>query len=58
MTRFEIYQDGQDKYRFKLIIGDDTLLFSATYESKKGCKNGIELVKMIAKNAEIIDTTQ
>lgn len=43
--KFEMYKDKAGKYRFRLKAGNGQIvLASEAYESKSGCKNGIESV--------------
>jgi len=57
--KFEIYKDEAGKFRFKLKAANgETIAVGEAYESKEGCKNGIESVKMNAPIAEIGDLTQ
>lgn len=43
--KFEIYKDKGGKFRFRLKAGNgEPILASEAYESKAGCKNGIESV--------------
>ncbi len=44
--KFEIFKDKAGKFRFRLkATNGEILLASEAYESKAGCKNGIESVK-------------
>ena len=57
--KFEIYKDATDKFRFRLKAANgETIATGEAYESKDGCKNGIESVKTNAPIAEIVDLTQ
>jgi hypothetical protein len=43
--KFEMYKDKAGKYRFRLKAGNGQIvLASESYESKSGCKNGIQSV--------------
>lgn len=43
--KFEIYKDKAEKFRFRLKAGNgEPILASEAYESKAGCKNGVESV--------------
>jgi len=58
-SKFEIYKDVADKFRFRLkTTNGETIAVGEAYESKDGCKNGIESVKTNAPIAEIVDLTQ
>jgi uncharacterized protein YegP (UPF0339 family) len=57
--KFEIYKDTAEKFRFRLKAANGEIITSGeAYESKDGCKNGIESVKTNAPIAEIVDLTQ
>jgi len=44
--RFEIYKDAAGKFRFRLRAANNEIIaVSEAYESKSGCKNGIESVR-------------
>jgi hypothetical protein len=57
--KFEIYKDTAEKFRFRLKAANGEIIASGeTYESKDGCKNGVESVRTNAPIAEIVDLTQ
>jgi len=57
--KFEIYKDTAEKFRFRLKATNGEVIASGeAYESKDGCKNGIESVKTNAPIAEIVDLAQ
>ena len=57
-AKFEIYQDSAGRFRFRLRAANNEIIaVSEAYESKSGCKNGIESVKENAPIAEIEDLT-
>jgi len=59
MPKFEIYKDAAEKFRFRLKAPNgETIATGEAYESKDGCKNGIESIKTNAPNAKIVDTVQ
>jgi len=59
MPKFEIYQDTAGKYRFRLKAANgEVIAVSEAYESKDGCKNGIESVKTNAPIAEIVEIAE
>ena len=59
MPKFEIYKDAAGKFRFRLKAPNgETIASGEAYESKDGCKNGIESVKTNAPNATIVDMVQ
>ena len=56
--KFEIYKDAAGKFRFRLKAPNGEIIASGeAYESKGGCKNGIESIRENAPKAEIVDTT-
>jgi uncharacterized protein YegP (UPF0339 family) len=56
MPKFEIYKDVAGKFRFRLKAPNGEIIAaSEAYESKDGCKNGINSVKINAPIAEITD---
>ena len=56
MPKFEIYKDASEKFRFRLKASNgETIAASEAYESKDGCKNGVESVKRDAPIAEIVE---
>ncbi len=58
MPKYEIYKDAAGKYRWRLKAPNGEIIASSeAYESKDGCKNGIQSVKTNAPKAEIVDTT-
>jgi len=57
-ARFEIYQDKQGLYRFRLIAANSQLIATGQgYKSKKSCKKGIASIIKNAPVAGIVDTT-
>jgi uncharacterized protein YegP (UPF0339 family) len=57
-AKFELYKDGQSKYRFRLKAGNGEIIaVGEAYESKAGALNGIESVKRNAADATIDDQT-
>jgi uncharacterized protein YegP (UPF0339 family) len=57
MPKFEIYKDAAGKFRWRLKAPNGEIIaMSEAYESKDGCKNGINSVRMNAPKAEIVDT--
>ena len=56
MPKFEIFKDAAGKFRWRLKAPNGEIIAaSEAYESKDGCKNGINSVKMNAPKAEIAD---
>jgi len=59
MPKFEIYQDNTGKFRFRLKAANgEVIAVSEAYESKDGCKNGIESIKTNAPIAEIVEVAE
>ena len=59
MPKFEIYKDAAGKFRFRLRAANNEIIaVSEAYESKDGCKNGINSVRTNAPKAEIVDMAQ
>ncbi|MGD8544571.1 MAG: DUF1508 domain-containing protein [Candidatus Bathyarchaeota archaeon] len=57
-AKFEIYKDNVGKFRFRLkAANNEVIATSEAYESKDGCKNGIESVKKSSKESVIKDLT-
>jgi len=57
-AKFEIYKDSKGEYRFRLKATNGEIIATGEgYESKQGCKAGIDSVKNNAPQAEIIDLT-
>ena len=57
--RFEIYKDSAGKFRFRLkAANNEIIVASEAYESKSGCKKGIQSVRDNAAKAEIVDMTK
>jgi uncharacterized protein YegP (UPF0339 family) len=58
MPKYEIYKDATGKFRWRLKAANGEIIATGeAYESKDGCKNGIQSVKTNAPSAEIVDTT-
>lgn len=56
MPKFELYKDAAGKFRWRLKAPNGEIIgMSEAYESKDGCKNGINSVKTNAPKAEIVD---
>ena len=54
--KFVIKKSSNDKYYFNLhAVNSQIIATSEMYETKVGCKNGIQSVKSNAPNAEIDD---
>ena len=58
MGKFEIYKDPQGKYRWRLRAPNGEIIAQGeAYETKQGCKDGIDAVKKYAPTAPVIDLT-
>ncbi len=58
MAKFEIYQDKQEQFRWRLLADNNQIIATGEgYTSKAACKNGIESVKKNAPKASIEDLT-
>jgi uncharacterized protein YegP (UPF0339 family) len=58
VAQFEIFKDAAGKFRFRLKAPNGQIIASSeAYESKDGCKNGIESVKKNAPEAVLEDLT-
>ena len=52
--KFEIYEDSESKFRFRLkATNGEKILASEGYSSKDACKNGISSVKVNAASASV-----
>jgi len=59
MPKFEVYQDTAGKFRFRLKAANgEVIAVGEAYESKDGCKNGIESIKTNAPIAEIVEVAE
>lgn len=59
MPKFEVYKDAAGKFRFRLKAPNGEIIATGeAYESKDGCKKGIESVKTNAPKAQVVDMTQ
>ena len=57
--KFEMYTDSAGKYRFRLKAPNgEVIAVGEAYESKSGCKNGIESIKRNAPKAELVDISE
>lgn len=57
--KFEVFQDKQQKFRFRLKAGNGEIIaVGEAYESKAGALNGIESIKNNASGAQVVDLTQ
>lgn len=56
--KFELYQDKQGAYRFRLKAGNGQVIATGEgYTTKKACLNGIESVRKNASDADLLDQT-
>lgn len=60
MTKFQLYKDRKDEYRWRLRARNGEIIADSNegYSSKANCKHGIDLVKQQAANAEVEDQTE
>jgi uncharacterized protein YegP (UPF0339 family) len=59
MPKYEIYKDAAQKFRWRLKAPNGEVIASGeAYESKDGCKKGIESVKSNAPKATLVDLAQ
>ena len=57
-AHFEIFLDTDEKHRFRFRApSGDIIVASEAYESKDGCKDGIEAVRTYARYAQLQDLT-
>jgi uncharacterized protein YegP (UPF0339 family) len=57
--KFELYKDGQGKYRFRLKAGNGEIIAAGeAYESKTSALGGIDSVRRNAANAALVDQTE
>lgn len=57
-SKFELYQDTQDKYRFRLKAGNGEIIaVSEAYNTRASALNGIESVRSNAPSATLDDRT-
>lgn len=56
--KFEVYQDPQGQFRFRLKAGNGQVIATGeAYTTKKACLNGIESIRKNAPVAAIDDQT-
>jgi uncharacterized protein YegP (UPF0339 family) len=59
MPKYEIYKDAAQKFRWRLKAANGEIIATGeAYDSKDGCKKGIESVKSNATKATIVDVAQ
>jgi uncharacterized protein YegP (UPF0339 family) len=57
--KFELYKDGQGKFRFRLKAGNGEIIaVGEAYESKSSALNGIDSVRRNAADAQLVDQTE
>ena len=57
-AKFEIFQDKQKLYRFRLVAPNGQIIATGQgYKSKESCKKGIESVIKNAPGADKVDAT-
>jgi uncharacterized protein YegP (UPF0339 family) len=53
--KFEIYEDGNGEYRFRLKAGNgEVIAIGEGYSSRSACENGVESVQRNAPVARIV----
>lgn len=59
MAKFVIYKDRSEQYRWRFKSANGNIIADSAegYTSKESAKNGIDFVKVNAKNAPVEDTT-
>jgi uncharacterized protein YegP (UPF0339 family) len=59
VAKFQIVKDRKGEYRWRLRADNNQIIADSAegYKSKSSCKDGIELVKKLAKGAEVEDQT-
>lgn len=56
--KFELYQDKQGGFRFRLKAGNGQVIATGeSYTTKKACLNGIESIRKNAPGAKLDDQT-
>lgn len=56
--KFEVYQDKQGKFRFRLKAGNGEIVATGeAYETKAAAIKGTEAVKRAAEGATLVDQT-
>lgn len=53
-AKFEVYQEKKGTYRFRFKAGNGEIIaVSEPYQTKEGCKNGIEVLKANVVKAKV-----
>jgi uncharacterized protein YegP (UPF0339 family) len=57
MAKFQLYKDQSGEYRWRLRADNNEIIANSSegYVNKSGCERGIELVKLLAQNAEVVE---
>ena len=56
--KFELYQDTEGQFRFRLKAGNGQVIATGqAYSTKKACLNGIESIRKNAPGAKLDDQT-
>ena len=60
MATFEFYRDEQNEYRWRLCDAGDVVIAESGkgYKRKGACEGTVALVKLFAREAEVIDRTE
>lgn len=57
--KFEIYEDGSGKFRFRLKSGNGEIVATGQgYTTKAGAVKGTQAVQKAADGAAVVDTTE
>ena len=60
VATFEVYQDEDGGYRWRFRVSEDEVIAASgrAYERKGSCEGALTLVKLFARDAEVLDQTQ
>jgi uncharacterized protein YegP (UPF0339 family) len=60
VARFELYQDEDGGFRWRFRVSDDDVIATSgrAYERRGSCEGAITLVKLFARDAELVDQTE
>jgi len=59
MAKFQIFQDDSGEYRWHLRADNNEIVAASEgYTNKSNCEHGIDVVKKLAKRAEVKDLTK
>ncbi len=59
MTKFQVYKDRADEYRWRLRADNNEIIADSSegYVNKSDCLHGIDLVKAVNPDTEVEDET-